>query len=91
MNSKQAKAAAKYEKPILKPLDIVKLEELRELCYIPAPHGEQFIHVDLNLLWGSAGTVRFGFRFKLEMGELDFRTLDEAIEIVKMLRKKAVL
>jgi len=73
----------------MKPLNYQKIEELRQLANIPTNDGEQFIHVDLNLIWAEAGTVRFGFKWKCEMGERDFRSLDEAIDIVKQLRKKA--
>ena len=73
----------------MRQIDYKKLEELRELAYIPPNGGEQFIHPDLNLIWGDAGTIRFGFKWKREMGELNFTSLDQAIEIVKDLRKRA--
>jgi hypothetical protein len=70
-------------------LNSLRIEELRKLCHIPWNDGEQFIAVDLNLSSMVSGTIRFGFGYKLEMGELDFSTIEEAIEIVKWLRKKA--
>ena len=75
----------------MQPLNYEKLEELRKLADIPSNMGEQFIHVDLNLGWGNSGDVRFGFRFKMEMGELEFSSLDQAMQIVQKLRKKATL
>lgn len=71
--------------------DIEQIEELRELVCIPANMGEQFINVDLTLPSAYQGTVRFGFNWKCNMGEYHFGTLDEAIEIVKNLRKRANL
>jgi hypothetical protein len=65
------------------------MEELRKLCHIPWNDGEQFISIDLNLSSMVSGTIRFGFGYKLEMGELDFNTLEEAVEIVRDLRKRA--
>jgi hypothetical protein len=73
----------------MKPLDYSKIEKLRTLANIPTNMGEQFISVNLNLVWGSAGTISFGFRYKMDMGEYDFSNLDQAIEIVTKLRQKA--
>lgn len=73
------------------PIDYKKIDELRHLANIPYNMGEQFINVELNLVWGKAGTISFGFNHKLDTGELHFTTLDEAIEIVKKLRKQAKL
>ena len=72
-------------------LDYKKIEELRKLAAIPYRDGEQFIDVNLNLVWSQAGTIRFGFKWKTEMGEQDFSSIDEAIGIVKGLRKRARL
>jgi hypothetical protein len=68
--------------------DIEKLQQLQDLSRISTNMGQQFIHVDLNLTYGNAGTIRFGFDWKCDMGSYDFHTLDEAIEIVKELRKR---
>ena len=73
-----------------RPFDVEKLERLRELADIPSNCGEQFINVWLNLCWLESGHVSFGFNWKCDMGEQDFHTLDEAIQIVTELRKKAV-
>lgn len=69
--------------------DIEKIEELRELANIPYNMGEQFININLNLVWGFAGTINYGLNWKCEMGEYDFRSLEEATEIVKRLRERA--
>ncbi len=61
------------------------------MANIPYNDGEQFINVWLNLSWKTAGNIAFGFKWKCEMGEQDFSTLDEAIKIVTDLRKQARL
>lgn len=73
----------------MKDFDLDKLRTLRDLASIPSNDGEQFIHVDLNLVWGTAGTIHYGFNWKCDMGEIDFRSLDEAIQHVRRLRERA--
>lgn len=72
-------------------LDVLKLNELRELSRIPSNDGEQFIHVYLNITWGEVGHINFGFGWKKEMGTREFNNLGEAIVIVKELRERANL
>lgn len=66
-----------------------KLQTLDELANIPTNMGQQFICVDWHLGYGESGVIRFGFNWKCDMGECEFRSLDEAITIVEELRKKA--
>lgn len=67
-----------------------KLQYLKELSSIPTNYGEQFLHV-LLFLGAECGEIRYGFGYKKILGERDFNTLDEAIEIVKKLREYANL
>lgn len=71
------------------PEELEKLTKLRDLACIPSNDGEQFINVYLNLVWQKSGHINFGFNWKCDMGEQDFRSLDEAIKIVESLRKYA--
>jgi hypothetical protein len=72
--------------------DLKKLNELYELANIPTNMGEQFIRVTLNLTRSlKSGTIYFGLDFKMEMGEMEFRNLDEAIEKVEKLRRRATM
>lgn len=75
----------------LYPIDYKKVEELRQLAHIPIGDGEQFIHVYLNLVWGHSGHIDYGFKHKMDCGVRDFHSLDEAIQIVNDLRKRARL
>lgn len=70
-------------------LDPKKLLEVQTLSRIPNNQGEQFIHVYINITWGESGYISYGFKWKAEIGTLDFHSLDEAIKIINELRKKA--
>lgn len=72
-------------------IDAAKLTELRDLVNsIPTNCGEQFVHVSLSLYNSlSSGTISYGLNYKMEMAEVEFYTLDEAIKIVTGLKKRA--
>ena len=66
--------------------DMNKLEELYCLADIPHNCGEQFINVKLTLSKKlSWGEIFFGFNWKMEMGTIEFHSLDEAINSIKKL------
>lgn len=65
-----------------------KLQELSELVSsFPFNSGEQFVNIELNLHSLTGGTLSFGLRYKSQMGEMRFYTLDEAIKEVKEIKK----
>lgn len=73
-------------------IDAEKLNELRQLMFsVPWNCGEQFVHVNLDLHDLCSGTVSYGLRYKMEMAEERFSTLDKAIEIVNGIKKRANL
>lgn len=75
----------------MRPIDYEKVARIRELSNIPPNMGEQFIQVDLNLTYGDCGIIRFGFKHKLEMGEIEFYSMNQCITQLIELRKKANL
>lgn len=68
-----------------------RLLQLAELSNIPGNCGEQFIWVKINIGNPNWGSIQYGFRWKCDMGEYDFSSIEDAIEKVKELRKRANL
>ncbi len=76
------------EEPVLD-WDMDKLEELYRLADIPGNCGEQFINIKLNLSKNlSSGEICYGFNWKMQMGTVEFNSLDNAIKSVKELIKE---
>jgi len=68
------------------PEDKNKIDQIQELIHkVPTEYGQNFILVYLNLTWMPTGHINFGINHKMEMGEIEFKSLDQAIEEINKL------